>query len=645
VGRTRIDPPSSSDFNCLAAPIGVETRRRFAVQVARCCLANPVSLRFGASMIAPGTILLHDGLTPNGESLLFTSPSEELTAFTPAEALAVLDRIEAARAEGYWIAGYFAYELGFLFEERLRSFFQERPEHPLLWLGLYRAPKRLTAAAASDYIEAEALGRSGNTGKLTLDMDIGQYGRAFDAIKAYIGAGDAYQVNLTFKARFTLDGDAVALYRDLALKQPVAYGALVETGSETILSCSPELFVESRNGYLSARPMKGTLARGRTVAEDEAGLAALAGDPKSRAENLMIVDLLRNDLSRISETGSVTVTDLFSVETYRTLHQMTSGITARMKSEVTPTEAIRTLFPCGSVTGAPKIRAMEIIRELESGPRGVYTGSIGYIAPNGDFRFNVAIRTAIIGKDGQGEVGIGSGIVADSELAAEYNEALLKLKFFTDPVDPIALIETMLWEQDKGFWLFDRHLERLLLSARYFNIAADAASIRRFLQDHMHDFVAPRMRVRLVLHQRDGLSLTAVPLPEAENNVPFRFVLAEERVNSNSPLLFHKTTNRAFYDEARKVAAARYGVDEVVFRNERGELTEGSITSIFIEHDGQLLTPALQSGLLPGTLRAELLSTGRAREAVLSPADLQSADKVFLGNSVRGLMVATFVAP
>ncbi|HTJ56575.1 MAG TPA: aminodeoxychorismate synthase component I [Devosiaceae bacterium] len=596
-------------------------------------------------MIAPGSIFLHDALAPDGESLLFTSPIEELTAFTPAEALAALDRIETARAEGYWIAGYFAYELGLLFEERLRPLLQQRPEHPLLWLGLYRAPRRLTVSEASDYIEAEAQGLSGSAGQLALDMDIGQYGRAFDAIKAYIGAGDAYQVNLTFQARFTLDGDAVALYRDLALKQPVAYGALVETGAETILSRSPELFVESRNGRLSARPMKGTLARGRTVAEDEAGVAALAGDPKSRAENLMIVDLLRNDLSRISEIGSVTVTDLFTVETYRTLHQMTSGITARMKPEVTPLEAIRNLFPCGSVTGAPKIRAMEIIRELESGPRGVYTGSIGYIAPSGDFRFNVAIRTAVIGKDGQGKVGIGSGIVADSELAAEYNEALLKLKFLTDPVEPVALIETMLWEQDKGFWLLDRHVERLLLSARYFNIAADEASIRRFVQDSLHDFSAPRMRVRLVLHERDGLSVTAVPLPEAENHVPFRFILAEERVNSNSPLLFHKTTNRAFYDEPRKAAAARHGVDEVVFRNERDELTEGSITSIFIEHDGQLFTPALQSGLLPGTLRAELLSTGRAREAVLTAANLQTAEKVFLGNSVRGLMAATLVTP
>lgn len=600
--------------------------------------------RFGAPMIAPGTLLLHDALTPNGESLLFTEPSEVLTAFSPAEVLAALDRIEAARIAGCWTAGYLRYELGYLFEDRLRPLFPAQPERPLLWFGLYAPPRKLTAAAASAYVEAAASGIPTGIRRLTLDMDMARYSRAFDAIKAYIAAGDAYQVNLTFKARFTLDGDAVALYRDLSLKQPVAYGALLETGAETILSRSPELFVENRNGRLSARPMKGTLARGRTLAEDESGRRALAGDPKSRAENLMIVDLLRNDLGRISESGSVTVTDLFTVETYRTLHQMTSGITARMKPEVAPLEAIRSLFPCGSVTGAPKIRAMEIIREVESSPRGVYTGSIGYIAPSGDFCFNVAIRTAIIGKDGQGEVGIGGGIVADSELTAEYDEVLLKLKFFTDPVEPVALIETMLWEQDKGFWLLNRHLERLRLSARYFDIAADEAGIRRFLQDRIRDFAAPRMRVRLLLHERDGLSLTAVPLPEAENTLSFRFVLAEERVDSKSPLLFHKTTNRAFYDEPCKVAAARYGVDEVVFCNERGELTEGSITSIFVERNGQLLTPALQSGLLPGTLRAELLSTGQAIEAVLTPGDLETADEVFLGNSVRGLMGATFIA-
>lgn len=596
-------------------------------------------------MIAPGTLLLHDALTPDGESLLFTEPSEVLTASSPAEALAALDRIEAARAAGYWTAGYLAYELGYLFEDRLRPLFPERPERPLLWFGLYAPPRRLTAAAASDYVEAAASGISTNFRNLSLDMDLARYSRAFDTIKAYIAAGDAYQANLTFKARFTLDGDAVALYRDLSLKQPVAYGALLETGAETILSRSPELFVESRNGRLSVRPMKGTLARGRTLAEDEAGRTALASDPKNRAENLMIVDLLRNDLARISQIGSVTVTDLFTVETYRTLHQMTSGITARMKPHVAPLEALRSLFPCGSVTGAPKIRAMEIIREVESSPRGVYTGSIGYIAPSGDFCFNVAIRTAIVGKDGQGEVGIGGGIVADSELTAEYNEALLKLKFFTDPVEPVALIETMLWEQDKGFWLVNRHLERLLLSARYFDIAADEAGIRRFLQDRIRDFAAPRMRVRLLLHERDGLSLTAAPLPEAEGILLFRFVLAEERVDSKNPLLFHKTANRSFFDEARKVAVSRYGVDEVVFCNERGELTEGSITSILIERNGQLLTPPLRSGLLPGTLRTELLSTGRAVEAILTREDLETADAVFLGNSVRGLMVAMFITP
>jgi len=594
-------------------------------------------------MIPHGNLLLQDQLTPKGESLLFAQPVEVLEAFTPADALAALDRIEAAKATGFWVAGYMAYELGFLFEDRLRKFLPERSDKRLLWLGLYKGPERLSASTAVTYLEAKTAGLTGRVCNLTLDMDAAHYQRAFNTIKEHIAAGDAYQVNLTFKANFNLEGDAAALYRDLVRKQPVAHSALLQTGDETILSLSPELFVENRNGTLSTRPMKGTRARGRTLAEDDEGRATLAADEKNRAENLMIVDLLRNDLSRISKIGSVAVTDLFTIETYRSLHQMTSGITARLNPDVTTLQAIRNLFPCGSITGAPKIRAMEIIHAVENGPRGLYTGSIGYIAPTGDFRFNVAIRTAVIDKDGNGEVGIGGGIVSDSDCAAEYEEAKLKLKVFAEPYEPLALIETLLWKQEKGFWLQDRHIERLLTSARYFGIAIDEASVRSFLNEQSQLFTAPRIRARLLLDERGGLSLTATPLGEAKPQAPFRFVIAEQRANSASPWLYHKTTNRKFYDAARNANLEKLNVDEVVFLNERGELTEGSITSLFIERNGKLLTPQLHAGLLPGILRAELLATGRAQEAVLTMADLKSATNVYLGNSVRGLMTALFV--
>jgi para-aminobenzoate synthetase / 4-amino-4-deoxychorismate lyase len=379
--------------------------------------------------------------------------------------------------------------------------------------------------------------------------------------------------------------------------------------------------------------MKGTLKRGRTVAEDAAGRTALAADEKNLAENLMIVDLLRNDLGRIAQIGSVKVTDLFTVETYRTLHTMTSGITAQRRAGVTTTDLLANLFPCGSITGAPKLRAMEIIADVEAGPRGVYTGSIGYFAPGGDLMLNVAIRTAVIGKDGHGEIGIGGGVVADSTAEDEYREALLKMAFFANPAQPVTLIETMLWERQGGFYLLDRHLARLADSAAYFGLGFDRASILDLLNSQA--FTAKRMRVRLTLDDV-GPDVTAVPLPL--NPPVFRFAIAPERLDSQSLWLVHKTTNRAFYDEPRQRAHANHGVDEVVFLNERGELTEGSITNLFIDRAGMLLTPPLSSGLLPGTLRAELVTSGKAVEQVLMLDDLEAAEAIWLGNSVRGLI-------
>ena len=589
-------------------------------------------------MFAPGTVLLHDTLDPSGENLLFSAPREVLVAHDAAGARATLAQLEAAGKRGMHAAGFLAYELGFLFEERLLARLPPPGATPLLWLGLYDAPERLTAAEVDRRLAAMAGTNAGSAIDIAPRLDEGGYGVAFEQVKALIAAGDTYQVNLTFKADFRLEGDPVALYRELVRKQAVAYGALINTGTQWILSRSPELFVSSRDGLLSARPMKGTLKRGRTVAEDAAGRAALAADEKNRAENLMIVDLLRNDLGRIAEIGSVKVTDLYTVETYSTLHTMTSGIEARRRPGVGTTELLANLFPCGSITGAPKLRAMEIIHAVEAAPRGVYTGSIGHFAPNGDLTLNVAIRTAVINADGRGEIGIGGGIVADSVAADEYREALLKMAFFTDPARPVTLIETLLWERDSGYALLERHLDRMATSADYFGLPFDRAALRAMLDDGT--FPADRMRIRLTLDAA-GPAVTAVPLPP--NPSIFRFAIAPEKLDSQSLWLAHKTTNRAFYDEPRQRANADLGVDEVVFRNERDELTEGSITSLFLERSGRLLTPPLSSGLLPGTLRAELLASGRAVEQVLTLADLDAAEAIWLGNSVRGLLRAEWV--
>ncbi|MHA6299552.1 aminodeoxychorismate synthase component I [Devosia sp. CAU 1758] len=584
-------------------------------------------------MTTPGTVLLHDNLDPHGQCLLFFRPREILVAYSAEEARSALKRLAAAGREGLWAAGYLSYELGLLFEERLVPLLPAHSATPLLWIGLYETPQRSTGAEIDEMLEKADPGRAE---ALTPEWGPEAYARAFERVEGFIGAGDTYQVNLTMKARFRLEGDPLGLYRILARSQKVAYGAYIDAGDHVVLSRSPELFVSCSAGRLQARPMKGTLKRGRTRAEDEAGRAALASDEKNRAENLMIVDLLRNDLGRIARTGTVAVTDLFSVETYPSLHTMTSGITAEMRSDLGIVEVLENLFPCGSITGAPKMRAMEIIHAVEAGPRGLYTGSIGYIAPNGDFAFNVAIRTAVIDAAGNGEIGIGGGIVADSTAKDEYEEALLKLKFLSDPAPVVTLIETFKWTPEDGYALLDRHLDRLHDSAAYFGLPMTLEEVDAYLRDQAANWTGP-MRARLTLSDA-GLDLTSVPLPPSPKI--FRFTIADEALDSTSVWLAHKTTNRAFYDTPRQRAHDERGHDEVVFRNERSELTEGSFTNLFVEIDGRLLTPPLSSGLLPGTLRAELIAQGKAEEQVLTLAHLHAAEAIWLGNSVRGLIRA-----
>jgi len=586
-------------------------------------------------MIEPGTVFLHDNAPGAGRSLVFERPSRVLTTKKRAEVAALIAEAEAASAAGRHLAGFLSYELGLAFEPRLLPLLPEEMEFPLFWLGIYDAPTEMDRLAAWRWLKERASRELVRVNDLNYSMSRGGYGGAFKRVMDYIFAGDVYQINLTLHANFKLDGDPTGLYRDLCRSQPVAHGAFIATGEQHVLSLSPELFIENRAGRIVTRPMKGTAPRGLTSADDEAIKRALLADEKSRAENLMIVDLLRNDVGRIAKIGSVKVEKLFSIETYRSLHQMTSTIAADLKPDLKLGEILRALFPCGSVTGAPKIRAMQIIHEVEGGPRGLYTGSIGHVAPNGDFSFNVAIRTAVISADGTGEIGIGGGIVADSKEEAEYRECLLKLDFFRQAVEPPGLIETMLWAEDE-FWLLSKHLKRLEASAAHFGYRYSREDVIAALEQAVAGKCGP-LRVRLVLAPSGEISASAVPSPSTKR---FRFILADDRMDSGDPLLRHKTTRRAIYDKPREKAQKFHGADEVIFRNERGELTEGSFTNLFIEKNGELLTPALACGLLPGTLREQLLQRGEAREAILTLRDLEAADKIFLGNSVRGLVRA-----
>ena len=441
---------------------------------------------------------------------------------------------------------------------------------------------------------------------------------------------------------FAFSGDPVALYSALRRKQRVEYGALIGAGDFQVLSLSPELFFRREGKHLTSRPMKGTAPRGRTPREDARLKTWLTVDEKQRAENLMIVDLLRNDLGRIAKIGSVEVTDLFTVETYRTVHQMTSGITAELRADMGLKDMLKALFPCGSVTGAPKVRAMEIIRELEAHPRGVYTGAIGHIAPNGDSQFNVAIRTLFIDADGAGEMGIGSGVVSDSKADAEFEECLLKAHFLTKADAPFELIETIRWERGLGFHLLERHLVRLQSSAVHFGYPYDRGKVLGALSAEVEKLDADVHMVRLLLAEDGTITVTSTRIELPSRDTVWRFAISDQRVDEKDPLFFHKTTRRQFYDREMERQKAATGCDEVVFLNKKGELTEGTRTNLFLELDGRLFTPALTCGLLPGTLREELIDLPRAAasEAVLTLADLARADRIYLGNSVRGLIRA-----
>lgn len=590
-------------------------------------------------------VLIDDSLSGRGDAWLFENPVEIVACDDPVLVQDALARIEEAGARGLYAAGFMSYELGYLLEAKLTPLLPSRRRQPLLWMGLFGEPLRLERDAIARFLYARAGNESHTVEPRGASVGRDDYLAAAGRVLDYIAAGDAYQINYTFHHRFRLSGNPVSLYRELRRRQPVSYGALIGAPGWHLLSLSPELFVQTHADRVVTRPMKGTAQRGATPAEDEDIAAWLRADEKSRAENLMIADLLRNDLSRIALVGSVRVPELFSVETYPTVHQMTSAVEARLRPGIRFVELVRHLFPCGSVTGAPKIRAMEIIRELEAEPRGPYTGSVGMVAPTGDVRFNVAIRTIFVGADGGGEMGIGSGIVHDSDPGAEYDECLLKAHFLTAPHDEFQLIETMRWSRTDGFYLLERHLARLVASARFFGIPCDTAAIRDLLSDSTRG-LAGKQRVRLLLDQDGSARANATPLAMPEPPPPLRYTLSDRVVDSRDRHRYHKTTRRELLDEERERLSAETGCDEVLFVNERGELTEASYRTIFVEKNGWLLTPPLSSGLLDGTFRRELLETAeQIEERVLYPADLQEADAVWLGNSVRGLQPARPVMP
>jgi para-aminobenzoate synthetase / 4-amino-4-deoxychorismate lyase len=574
---------------------------------------------------------------PFGQSsLLFQKPIDVLRAHQVADVVPMLHRARAALARGHWIAGWLGFEAGYALEPHLAPLCRQPPDQPLLWLGVFPPPQRIDAGQTDRaWRTAPATPNLAPPLRLTPNLTEAAHGAAVDQIIAAIRAGEVYQVNLTFPANADYSGNPIALYKALREAQRVAHGALHYDGDQQwILSFSPELFFDLHQGVLITRPMKGTAARKSQVADDRASKDWLQHDPKNRAENLMIVDLMRNDLSRVSAPGSVRVEHLFEVESYATVHQMTSTITSQIASDKDAIDVLLKLFPCGSVTGAPKIAAMKMIAKLETEPRGVYTGAIGWIAPHGDAQFNVAIRTLTVKKN-QARLGLGGGIVLDSLAEDEWHECHMKAKFVEAPPPPFDLIETFAWTG--GCRNLTAHLDRLAASADRFQFAACEGDWRQFILDYCDRLPQGAWRVRCLCSRSGALSLQAQPLKPLPT--PLSLILCPLPISADSPFLAHKTTHRRFYDDTRLQLNPR---GEVIFYRPDGQITEGSFTTVFIERDGVLHTPPLYDAVLPGVLRAELIRSGRAHEQAMTCDDLRTAERIWVGNSVRGLMPAVW---
>jgi para-aminobenzoate synthetase / 4-amino-4-deoxychorismate lyase len=586
---------------------------------------------------SPGSVLLKTSRTDveNRRSYLFSEPVKILTAHALAEIPTVFDNLEAALKSGRFVCGFISYEAGYHFEPTALSHPGRQPEFelPLVWFGVYSKPLvvlELNAAERDSGLETEDYTETNST---SVDLSRAEYFDRIQRIRKYIEAGDLYQANFTIGVNRDWSHGAGSLFKRIMDNQPVPYGAFLNAGETQILSASPELFFRKQGSQILVRPMKGTSRRGRDIEEDAERAAWLATDEKNRAENLMIVDLLRSDLGRICRTGSIIASDLFSVHRYPDLLQMTSTVKGDLKPGTSYYDIFRSLFPCGSITGAPKIRTMQVIRELESESRGIACGAIGFISPDGEAVFSVAIRTPTL-RNCKLTMRVGSGVTYDSDPNAEYEECLLKAKFLTAAKAEFSLIETILWDQE--YFLLDLHLERLSGSAEYFDIQVDLKDIHQRLESLPAGFVVgARQRVRILLSQPGLVSIDSVPLPDISDTG--LLTLSTEHTDSTDALFRHKTTRRAMYDRVYAEARER-GFDDAVFLNERGEVTECAVHNLMIRKNGKLMTPQTKCGLLPGVFRRHLLlKNPEILETTLTVEDLLSAESIYIFNSVRGL--------
>ncbi len=588
-----------------------------------------------------------DGAAP---ALLYQQPQAIFAAYRAED---VLPTLQKAMAEldrsGGQLAGYLAYEAGLVLESRLMPLADARSGNagPLVWLGLFAQGQEVAAPEVPAWLVDKGTGNA-TIGPLEPQLSAGGYEQAFDTLQAAITAGDIYQANLTYPLAGSYRGDPIALYRQLRGAANAGYGGLLFDGSDWLLSFSPELFAALDGQDAKVKPMKGTRPRGTDPESDAALADDLAQSVKDKAENLMIVDLMRNDLSRVAEPGSVQVDKPFAIESYPTVHQMVSTVRAKLNDQAGPLELLQAIFPCGSITGAPKIRAMELINQVERDARGPYCGAIGRIDASGNAAFNVAIRTLRLTpiENGQGKavLGVGSAIVADSDAMAERRECEVKAGFVrrssSDLTAPqFDLIESMRFEPESGIALLEGHLSRMKASAIELGFEFDRHDARNQIQALSFELEQPA-KIRLLLSRGGALALETGPLP-ASAIAPLDCIALPLPVDPSDWRLAHKSSDRGFYEDAL-AAAQDASAQEALLVREDGLVTEGSFTNVFVEgEDGKLRTPRASLGLLPGVLRDHLIAEGKAVEAELTLSDLEQG--FLLGNSVRGLFPAKLI--
>ncbi|WP_455661630.1 aminodeoxychorismate synthase component I [Pradoshia sp.] len=556
---------------------------------------------------------------------VFDQPIDVLTSTVLEEVPAILEKVQAAAESGYYAAGYVSYEAAPAFDSALVS---KPSEMPLVWFGLYEQAGETAPVAEGEYEVSEWVP----------SIERERYADTISAIKGRIENGDTYQVNYTMRLNASFKGDSRKFYQDLANAQSARYSAYLQMGDYSVISASPELFFQVNGRQITTRPMKGTVKRGMSWDEDRANAEWLAASEKNQAENVMIVDLLRNDLSKIAQKGTVKVPCLFEIEKYPTVYQMTSTVTADLEETVRLPEIFQALFPCGSITGAPKVKTMEIISELEREPREVYCGAIGYLSPIGEAVFNVPIRTVIVNHlSGKAEYGVGGGITWDSEAGDEYEETVAKAAILRKKAGHFDLLESIRVE-DGQLYLLDEHLNRLQKTADYFGFPFSKEAIRQSLTDAVEPYQEGLFKLRL-LYKKDGqLTFDIVPILPTEG--PIKVAVAKDAVSSKNPYLYHKTTNRIIYEKQR---SANPSVLDVLLWNERGELTEFTNGNMVAEINGRLYTPPISCGLLGGTFRERLLTDGLLEERVLHLEDLGACSRVWLINSVRKWIEVDFV--